>query len=77
MSAGIKEQYCGGLCGDDLHSFNDRGDDMGMLVMLIIFVVTIIPLCALLEWRIRTSRKIERRVKRLEVAIFDGPGGGK
>ena len=77
MSARIKEQYYGGLCGDDLHSLNDRGADMAMLVMLIIFVVVVIPLCALLEWLMKKSWKLERRIKRLEEVIFDGPGGGK
>jgi hypothetical protein len=77
MSAWIKEQYYGGLCGDDLHSLNDRGADMGVLIPLTLFIFVVVPLCALLEWLMEKSWKLERRIKRLEEVIFDGPGGAK
>jgi hypothetical protein len=50
---------------------------MGVLIPLAIFLLVIVPLTGLLEWLIRKSVKIERRVKRLEEVIFDWPGGGK
>lgn len=48
---------------------------MGCLPIIIAFVVVIIPLTAILEWLCRKYSKVERRVKRLEEAMFDGPGG--
>ena len=50
---------------------------MGVLIPLLLFVFVVIPLCALLEWLMKKSWKLERRIKRLEEVIFDGPGGVK
>ena len=50
---------------------------MGVLPLIVIFIVVIVPLTGLLEWLIRKSWKLERRVKRLEEVIFEGPEGWK
>lgn len=49
---------------------------MGVLIPLMIFLVVVVPLGCLLEWLCAKYSKVERRVKRLEEALFDGPKGG-
>lgn len=46
---------------------------MGVLPILVWFIVIVIALTAIVVWLFRRDNKLERRIKRLEEAVFDGP----